>query len=240
MQTPAIPAHLLDDIECCVFDLDGTVTRTELQHRRAWHEAIRTTLGEGVFTPADYHELDGLPPVPALREFAARRRCLLPDGEANDNPHRATAAGIVARKRELYADMLAREGADPYPGTLHLLRRLKNRGIPLAVVSASASCRQVLLGAGLSSTFDVIVDGTDIQRQGLRGKPEPDCFLHAVTLLGSRPDRCAVFEDAPSGLRAARRGGFAPVIAIDRSGQAPRLLAEEPDILVYDLAQLLS
>ncbi|MEV0251789.1 HAD-IA family hydrolase [Nocardia sp. NPDC050712] len=232
--------RLLAEIDCCIFDLDGTVTKTELQHRRAWHEAIRTTLGADLFVLADYHELDGLPPRQALREYLARRQQVVPDGSDSDPPGAPTVAGIVARKRELYSEILAREGAEPYPGTLRLLYQLRQRRVPCAVVSASTSCREVLDSADLSTYFQVVVDGIDVREHGLRGKPAPDCFLRAARQLRVAPDRCAVFEDAPSGVLAARNGEFGRVVAIDRCGQAPYLLAEQPDILLYDLAQLLS
>ena len=44
--------------------------------------------------------------------------------------------------------------------------------------------------------------------EGLRGKPEPDIFLEAARRIGADPARCIVFEDAPFGIEAARRGGM--------------------------------
>jgi len=44
--------------------------------------------------------------------------------------------------------------------------------------------------------------------EGYRGKPEPDIFLAAARGLGIAPSNCVVFEDAPFGIEAARRGGM--------------------------------
>lgn len=41
-----------------------------------------------------------------------------------------------------------------------------------------------------------------------RGKPEPDLFLHAARTMGVPPQRCAVVEDSPLGVRAARSAGM--------------------------------
>jgi beta-phosphoglucomutase len=41
-----------------------------------------------------------------------------------------------------------------------------------------------------------------------RGKPAPDLFLHAAAALGTPPERCVVFEDAPNGIEAAGRAGM--------------------------------
>lgn len=44
-----------------------------------------------------------------------------------------------------------------------------------------------------------------------RGKPAPDLFLHAAARMGVDPDRCAVVEDSPFGLRAAADAGMTPL-----------------------------
>jgi HAD superfamily hydrolase (TIGR01509 family) len=42
-----------------------------------------------------------------------------------------------------------------------------------------------------------------------RAKPAPDLYLHAAACLGLTPDRCAVIEDSPLGVRAALDAGMA-------------------------------
>lgn len=43
------------------------------------------------------------------------------------------------------------------------------------------------------------------------GKPAPDLFLHAATVVGVQPAECLVVEDAISGIRAARAAGMPSV-----------------------------
>jgi len=50
--------------------------------------------------------------------------------------------------------------------------------------------------------FDV--DGTEV----IRGKPSPEIFLLAAERLRADPASCIVFEDANSGLRAAKLAGM--------------------------------
>jgi len=55
---------------------------------------------------------------------------------------------------------------------------------------------------GLRELFD---DGTLFSAEMVaRGKPPPDLFLHAARTIGVHPGRCAVVEDTPSGILAAR------------------------------------
>ena len=58
---------------------------------------------------------------------------------------------------------------------------------------------------GLLERFDGrIFSATDVER----GKPAPDLFLHAARSLGVDPSRCAVVEDSPFGVAAARAAGM--------------------------------
>lgn len=65
---------------------------------------------------------------------------------------------------------------------------------------------------GLDRWFDVekivCLDG------GLRGKPYPDLFLTAAERLGVNPEDCIVFEDAMSGVEAAKRAGVREIYAV--------------------------
>ena len=40
-----------------------------------------------------------------------------------------------------------------------------------------------------------------------RGKPDPEIYLIAASLLRTAPEHCLAFEDAPKGVAAARAAG---------------------------------
>jgi beta-phosphoglucomutase-like phosphatase (HAD superfamily) len=61
--------------------------------------------------------------------------------------------------------------------------------------------------------------------EGLPGKPEPAIFLEVAKRLGSLPESCIVFEDAPFGIEAARRGGM-KAVAICTSNSAEELAGD--------------
>jgi beta-phosphoglucomutase-like phosphatase (HAD superfamily) len=96
----------------------------------------------------------------------------------------------------------------------------------------------VLAAARLTDLFDVRVDGLDITRLNLGGKPAPDAFLEAARRLGVEPGRCVVFEDAIAGVRAGRAGEFGLVIGVDRVGDADALRRSGADVVVTSLDEL--
>jgi HAD superfamily hydrolase (TIGR01509 family) len=123
---------------------------------------------------------------------------------------------------------------------VRFVHAVRDAGLRRAVVSASANCRQVLEAAGIADLFEVRVDGVVAEREHLRGKPAPDMFLAAGRELGVPQGEAAVFEDALAGVAAGRAGAFGLVVGVDRAGQADALRAHGADIVVSDLAELLS
>ncbi|MBR1457821.1 MAG: HAD-IA family hydrolase, partial [Oscillospiraceae bacterium] len=43
------------------------------------------------------------------------------------------------------------------------------------------------------------------------GKPDPEIYLTAASLLGTDPKECIAFEDSRNGLRSAYRAGMYPI-----------------------------
>jgi beta-phosphoglucomutase len=72
-------------------------------------------------------------------------------------------------------------------------------------------------------------------RQVKHGKPNPEVFLLAAAKLGLNPRDCAVVEDAPAGVEAARRAGMA---AIAITGTAPREKLSHAHTIIDSLTEL--
>ena len=107
------------------------------------------------------------------------------------------------------------------------------------MVTSSANCDAVLRAAGLDGLFDTTVDGNDLTRMHLLGKPAPDTYLAAARALEIGPQDAAVFEDALAGVSAGRAGKFGWVVGVDRLHQADALREHGADIVVEDLGDLL-
>ncbi|WP_156370880.1 HAD family hydrolase [Nocardia arizonensis] len=239
---------LPDSIEAALFDLDGVLTSTAALHRRAWKQvfdrflADRAGPGYRPFDERDYLDfVDGRPRQEGVREFLRARGITLPDGEPGDAADAPTVWGVGNRKNELLLAMIDREGVHAYPGSVDYVSAVREHGLRVAVVTSSANAAAVLAATNLDRLIDIRVDGTTIARRGLKGKPAPDSFLAAAADLGVEPGRAAVFEDAVSGVRAGRAGGFGYVVGVDRvrDGRHDKALAVGgADIVVTDLSEL--
>ena len=119
------------------------------------------------------------------------------------------------------------------------MEHLRGAGVRTAVVSSSANCHDVLRAAQIESLFELAVDGQDVVRLGLRGKPAPDGFLEAARRLAVTPDRAAVVEDSLAGVAAGRAGAFGLVIGVARTAAPDDLRSAGADIVVGDLGELL-
>lgn len=238
-------------IRACLFDLDGVLTETARLHASAWKEMFDVFLharaaesGEE-FVPfdavADYEEyVDGKPRFDGVRSFLASRGIVISEGgSAADPPAADTIFGLGNRKNEIVLALIRTGGVRPYEGSVRFVRAVRDAGLHRAVVSASANCRDVLVGAGIEDLFEVRIDAIVAARDHLRGKPAPDTFLAAARALGVEPAEAAVFEDALAGVAAGRAGRFGMVVGVDRSGHAGALLEHGADLVVSDLSELL-
>ncbi|MFJ6718578.1 MULTISPECIES: HAD family phosphatase [unclassified Streptomyces] len=238
---------LPEEIQACLFDLDGVVTKTAVVHAAAWKETfdafLREREGDGFrpFDPvADYDEyVDGRPRADGVRTFLESRGIRLPEGGPDDPPDARTVNGVGNRKNQLVLKKIHDEGVEAYDGTLRYIETARAGGLKTAIVSSSANARDVLHSIGAEHLFDVRVDGVVAAERELPGKPHPDTFLSAARDLGVDAEHAAVYEDALAGMDAGRSGGFGFVVGVDRVGQRDALYAHGADVVVKDLAELL-
>lgn len=234
-----------NDYDAALFDLDGVITPTALVHMRAWEQLFAPYLeGRGATPPYsedDYFaHIDGKPRYDGVRSLLTARGIELPEGGLGDSAEADTVHGLGNRKNDIFAQILKTEGVEPYPGSVALLDELEQRGLKLAIVSSSRNAPAVLRAAGIFDRFEVIVDGAVAVKNQLAGKPSPDTFAFAARELGVTDERSIVFEDAISGVEAGHRGEFGMVIGVNRGAGADQLTESGADLVVDDLAELVS
>lgn len=122
------------------------------------------------------------------------------------------------------------EGLIPVPGAAELLRALPERC--WAVVTSGshllATTRLQTVGLPLPQAFVTA-------EQVHQGKPHPEGYLKAATLLGLTPQDCLVIEDAPAGVQAAHAAG-SRVIGVTTTFSVADL--GEADFVVPNLSHL--
>jgi beta-phosphoglucomutase len=80
----------------------------------------------------------------------------------------------------------------------------KRNNIKLGVGSSSKNAHAILELLQLKDLFDAVIDGNGVSAP----KPDPEVFLNAAQDMGLTAADCIVFEDAESGIMAAKAGGF--------------------------------
>ncbi len=100
--------------------------------------------------------------------------------------------------RELYSGNVI-----PVNGLVTFLHDLRKNKIPTAIATSAERTNVdfILQAIGCVGMFDVIADASMIRK----GKPDPEVFLKAASLSGSKPSECVVFEDSLKGIEAGLR-----------------------------------
>ena len=249
--TDAVPIIALSprDFDAVLFDLDGVLTRTASVHASAWKKLFdgflrsRAAQAGTPFVPFDIEtdyprHVDGKARLDGVTAFLESRGIELPVGSPDDGPQAQSVHALGRLKDRYFLQQLQEHGVQPYEAAIDLVRALRAQEIRIAVVSSSNNCAAVLDAAGIAHLFDTRVDGMDVTRLGLQGKPAPDAFLEAARRLGAEPSRAVVVEDAIAGVEAGRAGRFGCVIGVDRREQAQALRDAGADVVVTDLAQV--
>ena len=129
-----------------------------------------------------------------------------------------------------------------FPGALEFVKRLRDSGIPMAIVTSSDRKKMQSLyrqHPEFPTLFDHIITGDMVTK----AKPDPDCFLMGAKLLGIDIRDCIVFEDSRNGLIAGRASGakvigIATTLTIDEVSQLSDMTAHSVSEL--DIEQVIN
>ena len=108
---------------------------------------------------------------------------------------------------EIYMDRMFKEFVDhlrPIQGIEQVLQSI-NANYCVASSGPHQKIRKTLGVTRLLPLFEgKIFSSTDVGK----GKPEPDLFLHACSMMGYTPQQTIVIEDSLAGIQAARSAGM--------------------------------
>ena len=203
-----------------IFDMDGVLVDSYHAHLESWQ---RLAAEHGVdFTEQQFAATFG-------RTSRDILRTLFPGGGELSARQIAT---MDDRKEALYRRIISRD-FPAMDGARELVAALHAAGFALAIGSSGPpeNVRVTMDGLGMAECFGATVSGADVTH----GKPHPEVFLKAAEKLGVPPARCAVVEDAPAGVEAARRAGMTPVAL---TGTAERDALAAATLVVDSLREL--
>jgi HAD superfamily hydrolase (TIGR01509 family) len=190
------------DIKAVLFDCDGTLVDSEYAHYTAWRKALNDLGGD--LALEEYYQYVG--------KSAETNAKLLAERVEIDSED------LLKIKRGYYRD-LCKTGLSPIVGTVEFLKGLASEkeklGIKIGVCSAAVKEEIVshLKHLKIDHLFDIVLSGQEdlseySDPEGVN-KPKPYIYLHAMKMLGVRPEETVVIEDsAPGALAAASAGCF--------------------------------
>jgi HAD superfamily hydrolase (TIGR01509 family) len=120
----------------------------------------------------------------------------------------------LSEEKDYTYQQLAKEGLRTVDHVIDFIVHLNAIGRQMAVVTGAPrkEVKHVLEGFELADYFSQIITGEDITLS----KPHPEGYLKAAAMLQVPPSACVVVEDAPNGIKAAKRAGMS-CIAITTS-----------------------
>ncbi|MFS0614721.1 beta-phosphoglucomutase [Lederbergia ruris] len=181
---------------CAIFDLDGVLVDTAKYHYLAWKE-LADRLGFS-FTLQDNERLKGVSRMASLD-------ILLEVGQMTERFTQAEKESLAEEKNNRYVELISKlDESELLEGSLALLETLKAKGVKIALGSASKNAKMILENVGITSFFDVIVDGNAVAK----AKPDPEVFTLGADQLNVSYEQCVVFEDSQAGLEAAKAVGM--------------------------------
>lgn len=204
------------ELRGAVFDMDGVLIDTEKLYVRFW----RQSAADFGYNMTEEH-------VFGIRSLARKFANVRLKNIFGDN---FPCVQVREHRTELMDAYIEEHGIETKKGLFTMLNYLRDRGIKIAVATATPieRAKKTLEEIWALTYFDAVVGGDMIQN----GKPDPDIYLAAAAELRLPPESCAAFEDSPNGIRSAHSAGC-HVIMI------PDLTPPDEDILpmlsaVYD------
>ena len=215
------PQQLQDRVDALIFDMDGTMIDSMPWHARSWVEFVHRH-GLALDVSEILARTTGRTGVECMREVFERE---MSDDEAH---------ALVHEKEVIYREMFHPSFTE-VAGFDAFAKAAGKRGLKIAVGTAGDKHNIEFAMSRLKmDPLPLAIVGGD---EGFTGKPTPAIFLEAARRIGADPARCIVFEDAPFGIEAARRGGMRAV-AVCSSHTAQELAGPHVMAAVKDYEEL--
>ena len=194
-----------------LFDMDGVLINSTPVVERVWR---KWALEHGFDPEEVITRAHGRPSLATVRDY-------LPNAD-----HEKENREIERR------EMTDLEGVVPLPGAGKLLSELPATRWTIVTSSTRPLAEVRLRAAGLPLP-ERLVTSSDV----LNGKPHPEPYLKAASVLGFRAQDCVVIEDVPAGIRSGKAAG-ARVIGFSTTVAREELVAAGADWVVKNCSAI--
>lgn len=180
-----------------IFDLDGTLIDNNSYHLETWKKYLEN-IGRNISDEEYNANINGRTNKDVIQYIFSSKM--------NDEDILKYSLEKEALYRKIYRPFIK-----PVNGLLKLLETLKNKNIPMAIATSGIQPNiDFMFGhIPIEKYFKAVVNSSHIKK----GKPDPEIYLKAASLLGVLPKNCLVFEDAVVGINSAKAAGM-KVIAV--------------------------
>ena len=178
-----IPKH----VKALIFDLDGTLADTMPIHLTSW---VQTGKELGVNITKDLINSHLGTPTVALVEIINKKFSLDLDPQ-----------NVRKIKTKYFNAIKEKQGKiKPIEKIFQVAKDMKGK-MPMSVGTGSSRGNAIksLEDIGATDWWVTIITGSD----PIPGKPSPEIFLECAKAMNVKPEECLVFEDGPSGIKAA-------------------------------------
>jgi beta-phosphoglucomutase len=201
-----------------IFDMDGVIVDSMPYHFLAWYEALRPW---GVRVSCfDVYSREGERWEKTLSELL---------GKAGIKPTARILRRIFSSRQKIFRSNFKRF---IFKGVREFLGCLKSKGYLLGLVTGTPDdeIKEILPG-GIEGLFDTVIAGNQVEH----GKPHPEPYLKAALSLCLKPSQCLVVENAPLGIKSAKRAGM---FCIALTTSLPKEYLKAADITVNNLEEI--
>lgn len=180
------------NIKAVIFDMDGVLIDAKDWHYEALNAAL-DLFGLTISRQEHLTTYDGLPTKDKLIMLSK-------DKGLSTNLH-----GFINEMKQQYTMEIVNNKCKPMFHHEYALSMLKKDGYKMAVASNSIknSIEVMMERAHLSQYLEFYVSNQDV----VKGKPDPEMYNKAISMLGLKPTDCVIVEDNENGIKAAKASG---------------------------------
>ncbi|MGJ8691398.1 MAG: HAD family hydrolase [Thalassotalea sp.] len=185
--------------DAIIFDMDGTLVDSGRLHQHAW----TLTLDKyGIpIDPVLMRSLAGVPTIGTVEILVQ---------------HFNLDLTLDLQQVNNFKESIVRQTLTDYVKPTALLdfalANKNKRPMSIGTGAYTDEANIILATCGLTHLIDHVVGADQVEKP----KPAPDTFLRCAQLMGVKPERCIVFEDAQAGIKAAKAAGMFVVDVLEQ------------------------